>query len=290
MYNVWFAIFSAIIFSGIVYWLLEYMDTNADERHLETQPLVSIFYSALVFTGHLKLRPNTTAARIFVFSWTFWAMIMGAAYTANMASFLVSPRVSVYKYSTIQDVLRSDASLCVQSGSGIHVILQKKFPALRFVPKTSEQEIYESLRLPPDQGGCDAAAHQFNSYTVYKQNKDVNNDCSLASQEKPVEILSAGMATAVDTAKYCTSLVSHVLDYHLALMQADGFIERAWNHYVNRLSTVACIKEHVATANADASTFRLGLQDVGGIFILHGILSSVALGLALFLFYHHRTL
>jgi hypothetical protein len=215
---------------------------------------------------------------------------MGAAYTANMANFLVSPRVSVYKFNTIQDVLRSDASLCVQSGGTVQAILQNKFPALRFVPKTSEQEIYESLRIPPDQGGCDAAAHQFNSFTVYRQNKDVNNDCSLASQEKPVVILSAGMATAVDTAKYCTSLVSHVLDYHLALMQADGFIERAWKNHVDRLSTVECIKEKVATANTDASTFRLGLQDVGGIFILHGILSMAALSLSIFQFYSHRNL
>jgi hypothetical protein len=286
-FRLWVIIFLSMFFTGIVYWLLEYMDTDADERHLETQPLGSIFYSAIVFTGHLDLRPNTTSARILAFSWTFWVMIVAAAYTANMASFLVSRRVTVYKYSTIQDVLRLDASLCVQDSSAIHGILQRKYPTLRLIPKSSEQEIYGSLRLPPDQGGCDAAAHDYYAYLLFRRNNDVNYDCSLATEGKVVEVVRAGMATTVDTEKYCTSLVSHVLDYHLTIMMDDGFIEQAWSNHIDRLSTVECTKDQVAASNKVTSTYRLGLHDVGGIFILHGIVSVAALSLAIFQYYKH---
>lgn len=290
-YTVWLTICGAIVVTGLLYWSLEYLDVEADERELEEKPLASIFYSALTFTGHFGFRPNTHAARIIGFSWTFWAVIVASAYTANMASFLVSPQISVYRISTPEDAVRRNAAVCVQGGAVIETILASKYPDLQVVPKDSEQDIFAGLRLDPEDGGCQAAAHQFNTVRIYERSAAVNFDCSIDSEKRVVEIVPAGMATKIDTGGgSCTSLVSHVLDYHLTEMQADGFIEKVWRSHLNKVGTIECIKEpQIGGAGDDEETFSLKLEDVGGIFILHLILSFAALFLALFQFYYFNT-
>lgn len=278
--SVWIAICGAIIFSGLLYWGLEKLNTNADSRALDEKPIASIFYAATTFTGHFDFQPNTNAARLFGFSWTFWALVVGSAYTANLASFLVSPTIEDYRISSIEDAIALNASICVQGGAVIDSILSKDYSQLHFVRKKSEQAIFEALRVDRKEGGCDAVAHQYNTYSVYKRSKEVNFDCSLKSEERIIHPIPAGMATAIDTGVFCTSLISHVIDYHLAEMLSDGFLEKAWNNHVNRLATIECIDKPGFSGGGDDDTFSLGMQDVGGIFILHIVLSATAVMMA----------
>jgi hypothetical protein len=286
--SVWIMICVAIVVTGLLYWYLEYLDVDSDVLVLD--PLGSIFYAATTFTGHFGFRPNTSAARILGFSFTFWTLIVSAAYTANLASFLVSPTISVFQVPTVQDALRKNATLCVQKDALIHEMLKADFPGLRLVPKEKEQDIYDSLRVDPEKGGCVAAAHQYNTFSIYKRNKDANFDCTVASEGNVIKIVPAGMATAIDTGgAFCTSLVSHVLDFYLTEMLEDGFVEKAWIDHLNKVGTIECVEEARPGGHGgdEDETFSLGLQDVGGIFILHGIASAAAIALALFQFYHH---
>lgn len=289
--SVWFLIWVAIVVTGFLYWFLEYLDVDADERDLDQKPLASIFYAALTATGHFEYRPKTHAARILGFSWTFWVLIVGSAYTANMASFLVSPHIDVFRVSTINAALEQDASICVQAGAVVEAVLKDKYPDLKIVPKEgSEQEIFDSLRLPISKGGCDAAAHQFDSFRSYQRSKNVNFDCTISSEGYTIVPIPAGMATKIDTGlNHCTSLISHVLDYHLTSMIADGFVETAMLQHLNTLATMHCAKDlepPVAGGDSD-DTFSLGLQDVGGIFILHAFLTVLSVTLGIFQFFYY---
>ena len=290
--KVWLAIIACIIFTGALHWILESLNPNSDERDLEEKPWASVFYAALTVTGHFEFKPNTHPSRILGLSWTFWTLIVGSAYTANLASFLVSPQVNVFRISTIEDALKHNAVICVQKNAVIQTILSNRYPDLNMIPKETETEIYSSLRLPIERGGCHAAAHQFNTYAIYQRSLDVNYDCSLDSEKRVVEVVPAGMATIVDTGggpnAKCTSLISHVLDYHLTEMIADGFIEKAWRNHLNRIGTIECIRAPPKGGDGGEfeDTFSLGLRDVGGIFILHAILTTLAMSLALFQFYH----
>ena len=80
--TVWMIICASILVTGLLYWFLEYLDPRADERELDQKPMTSVFYAALVFVGNFDLQPNTDAARILSWSWTFWAVIVCSAYTA----------------------------------------------------------------------------------------------------------------------------------------------------------------------------------------------------------------
>jgi hypothetical protein len=290
--TLWLGATLAVVITGIVYWILEIWNVDADERQLECKPLASIFYAAITFTGHNELQPQTHPARLVGFSFTFWALIVGSSYTANLASFLVSPRVAVFKAATIQDILKTKAYVCVQEGGAISKLLTTKYPSVNLVPKSPDQAIFEGLRQPRSSGGCEAVAHEYNTYEIYEHLREVNFDCAMRSDKRVVEVLSAGLATAVDTgAPYCTSLISHVLDYHLTAMLDDGFLERMWKQHLSRISTKNCAKEssNGDTTLSEDDTFSLTIQDVGGIFIVHVVLSSLAVAIAMYQFYRTLT-
>jgi len=180
---------------------------------------------------------------------------------ANLASFMVSPQIDVFKIPTIKHAIVKDAPLCVQDGAIIQKILEDKYPGIKMVGIDSEQEIYEGLR----DGRCEAVAHQLNTYEVYEHTKEVNFDCAMASEKKVQEVLPAGMATIVDTgSSHCTSLISHVLDYHLTEMLNDGFISRAWHIHLNTIGTINCVREEYQGGDFDGDTFSLTLQETGG--------------------------
>jgi len=110
----------------------------------------------------------------------------------------------------------------------------------------------------------------------------------LSSEKRVIEVLPAGLATAIDTGLFyqCTSLISHVLDYHLTEMQDDGFLEQAWKTHLNKVGTIQCIRDtNPGRGDFLDETFSLTLQDVGGIFIVHAIMAGVAVGIATFQFY-----
>ena len=174
--HLWLTIVATVIVSGLVYWLLEHWNKDADELELDTKPIASIFYTSLAVTGHYEFSPQTHSARLLGFSLTFWALIVSASYTANLASFLVTPRVQNYKYSTVEEAAAKKASLCVQDGAILQKIIEEMYPDVTTVGKDSEIDIFTALRLPKSEGGCDAVAHQLNIYELYEHEKQVRSD------------------------------------------------------------------------------------------------------------------
>jgi hypothetical protein len=161
---------------------------------------------------------------------------------SNLASFLVSPQVDVYRISTIEQAMRLSSNICVQAGGVLTNILEQKYgkETLNLVPKDSEATIFQGLR----DGSCEVVAHQLNAFRIYEKNRDANSDCSLSSEKRVIEFVPAGMATAIDTgADYCTSLISYVLDYHLTKMISEGFIEKAMKMHLGKTGTIQCIKQ-----------------------------------------------
>jgi hypothetical protein len=281
---VWIAIGAAIIFTGLVYFCLERFNNAADERDLWDKPMAAIFFTALTCTGHFEFKPGTHAARILSFSWTFWALIMTSAYTANMASFLVSQNKVQLSVGTIDDASQRAIPVCVQRGAVIDGVLSEKYPQLILVRKDTHQEVFQGLRESwyRGGGGCGILAINLGTLELYQSQAATNYDCTLSSEKRVVLNLPAGFATAVDAGEFCTSLISYVLDLHLKEMRSDGFIDAAWRSHVQSLATVDCESPSDGAGNGwEEDNVSLGMHDMGGIFITHGILSIIALLFAL---------
>jgi hypothetical protein len=281
--NVWMAIVGAIIFTGLMYLLLERLNTESDERELEARPWVSIFIASLTFTGHFEFRPNTNPARLISFSWTFWALIIASAYTANLASTLVSRNSEVIVVATLEEALKRNTPICIQRYTIMDDIVSRKYPDMNVVRKETEKEIFDALRLPwngPEQG-CGAALTNLGTFENYRNSKETNFDCSLTTERRVIQSLPAGFATSVDIADRCTSLISYVLNLFISEMIQDGFVQEAWKEHIEKISQTTC-PEHVAINEGSDEEYRLSLKDMAGIFIVHGFLMLIALSIAVF--------
>lgn len=129
-----------------------------------------------------------------------------------------------------------------------------------------------------------------NTYEVYARTNTINKDCNLKSDKRVIQILSAGMATAIDSGSNCTSLIDNVIDLHMTQMKADGFIEQAWNTHLSRIGDASCLAEEGSIVEqqlkgGDEENVSLSLEEMAGIFILHAILSVVALAVSLVRFF-----
>lgn len=278
---VWVSIVGAIIFTGLMYVVLERLNTESDERELEGRPWVSIFIASLTFTGHFEFRPNTNPARLISFSWTFWALIMAAAYTANLASFLVSRNGDIVVVATLEEALKRNTPICIQRYTIMDDIVSRKYPDMNVVRKDTERAIFDALRFPwngPERG-CGAALTNLGTFENYRINKEINYDCSLTTEKRVIQSLPAGFATSVDTWDWCSSLISYVMNLYITEMIQDGFVANAWKEHISKISEIDC-PEQVNIGTGD--NYRLSLKDMAGIFIVHAFLMLVAIAIAMF--------
>jgi len=82
-------------------------------------------------------------------------------------------------------------------------------------------------------------------------------------------------------------------DYHILQMKFEGFFDRLMGDFFRRTGDHTCIDEETldliavegALNDEEEDTQSLSLQEMGGIFIVHAILSCVALLLAMGKFY-----
>mmetsp|Transcript_38959 Transcript_38959/g.54863 ORF Transcript_38959/g.54863 Transcript_38959/m.54863 type:complete len:604 (+) Transcript_38959:240-2051(+) len=282
----WIVIGLSIIFSGLVYWLLERLNGDADERHIEDKPFASIFFAAVMFTGSFEFRPNTNAARIMTFSWSFWALIVTSAYIANLASVLVARSKVGFRLSGIAHAHSIHAKICVQAFALQDEYLKTNFPRLELIRYASEEEVFHGL----NRGECMAAASQLSAFQVYAKTYRTNGSCNLRWDGRFVQVIPSGMATAVDTGTLCTSLITYVIDVHMARMKADGFIEEAWNDHLQKIGDHECLSNTLGAEGGDGSDWKssLSINDLGGIFIIHVGLSAVAIIITFIQFFYWK--
>ena len=160
---------------------------------------------------------------------------------------------------------------------------------MTIVRKETESGIFTGMREKwyGASQGCGVGITNLGTFQLYQRNKDVNYDCSLTTQKRVVQNLPAGFATVVDTGIRCTSLVSYVLNLHMNEMIAEDFVAKAWSEHLNRISTTQCGGGGVDALSGvdndikDDGKVSLSLEDMAGIFILHMILTFLAIIFAL---------
>lgn len=283
---VWLLIAASVILTGLLYWFLEKINSEADARSLDTRPLSSIFLSAIVFTTHFEFRPNTSAAMLLSWSWTFWSLIVAAAYTANLAAFLSfagqeQPHVF---YASLDQVVRREVPICVNRYAAQDTYITEKYPSANLIRIDGQEELFTALR----EKRCDVVATQRFVFEQFSR-RSVNSDCLLRTSGIAQSIVSGGFATAMDSGTYCSSLISHTINIHLIEMHADGFIENAWANFLKRTTDFQC--QALAEAEKDddlddVDNQRLDVYDMGGIFCFHFILCAIAYLLAFI--EHHK--
>jgi hypothetical protein len=290
-WGVWLLIILTVIGTGLMYYFLEKLNSAADERDLEHQAGAAVFYSAITMTGHYEFRPQTHAARLLTFSLTLFALIVVAVYTANLVSFLVIRRTPVFEIESVKQAVLLRAPICVESKVQTDEYLTTTYPDAILVRKATPSDVFGALQNDE----CQIAAVPVSLFDVYQRNLDVNEDCSLSWQGRTEKIVPSGIATAVDTGILCSSLISYVLDFHLTQMKADGFLDRLWEEHLQKITDHDCDSSSslataaggsgVGDASAEDETYSLSASELAGVFIIHVILATLAILMAIWSFW-----
>jgi len=272
---VWIMIGVTVVVSGLVYWFLDWFDTDTDSLNLDKDPGQSVFLAILSFTGHFEFKPMSTSARIFTASLSFWALIMMSAYTANLASYLVVQNTPSIEINSVGDAVRNNYRICVVRSTAPDNALTRAWPAAKVVRTQTEGELYEGVR----NGTCQVLLTPVSSWNEYQGDRTVNGDCRFQWIGRTFMEGEGGFALKSDSGTFCSSLIRDVLNLHMEEMKAEGFVDRAWQALLERRKTIDCGIESGETEEDDDSA-QLSLQAMGGTFILHYIVTAFAILLA----------
>lgn len=273
--GVWVMIGVTIVVSGLVYWFLDWFDTDSDSLELDKRPGQSMFLAALTFTGHFEFRPESRSAQIFTVSLSFWALIMMSAYTANLASYLVVQNTPSVEINSISDAVVNGYRMCVVRSTSPDNALSKAWPEAKIVRTQTELEMFERVR----NGTCEVLFTSISGWKEYKEDKTVNGDCQLTWIGRHFVDGEGGFAVKSDSGTLCSSLIRDVLNLQMEEMKADGFVSNAWQEYLERRKTVDCTADLEAEEDDDSSN-QLSLKAMGGTFVLHYIMTAFAVFLA----------
>ena len=150
--EVWWLTVGTIFFSCFVYQFLELLAGERDGRSFRKWFMDNFYLSIINFTQNYSYEPTSLAGRIFGVSFAFWTMLMGATYTANLASLLVERERSPYKISSITEAIDRQMLMCSHDKSFSDLFIDAEFgqQAKRF-PRPNPIDMYQSL----NNGECD---------------------------------------------------------------------------------------------------------------------------------------
>lgn len=130
---------------------------------------------------------------------------------------------------------------------------------------------------------CDIALIGKQPFEGFKRNF---TKCTIMPTGKSPGYIPASFVSKVDTGTLCTSLMASVLDLHMNEMDNDGFIQYLWNEHYDQIGNAKsdCNDSGAADENPDP----LSMNDIFGIFAVHGICSAFSLFLAFFFRFYGR--
>ena len=231
---------------------------------------------------------STTSMRIATFSLGFFFLVITAAYTANLTTFLVSAASS--DILDVADAIRRDKTFCVEDSSAHASYMQGRVDDARSfihsVQTDSSPYNEEVIRALPK---CDIAITTASSWEINSRRKEF---CEYENVGLP-EYFTAGFAIRDSKAK-CTSMLRDAIDYHMHSMKQVGWNEKSsrfdtlWNEF---LAETDPEEEEICERQSDDLVFKklnmsnpeegLKAVDTRGILVFHAALMFVALFIAI---------
>ena len=192
----------------------------------------------------------------------------------------------------MEDIVRKGKSICIW-GDAVHDdFLRKNYPTFSKSDKVVRKRGLFSVMEGLKNDDCDVAVTGKTYFDTSKNNEYLNKDCTFTWVGEYVQSIPAGMATAIDTGTYCTSLISYVLDLHMNEMKIEGGSGEE-SAYEKIMDSFSMNKENTTeVCNVPGSKMRnsndllggesvsFGIADIGGISLVHAIASIISVSMA----------
>lgn len=228
---VWATILAVIVASAFSYQLVESLGAKGrveKDKSVRVWVMENLYLSFVNFTGNYSYEPETLGGRVFGIAFAFWAMLITAAYTANLASLLVGKAKVDLRVHDIQDVINRRLYVCVHETSFSDNYLRTEHPEIApYLVPVAKSDMYSSLV----EGMCDVLVAYKRDFETAQKQKASNPDCTLKWEGKTVKNLADSFTTKHDAGLYCTDLVNEVFSYYITEMEDDGTLETLWREH-----------------------------------------------------------
>ena len=142
--ELWIAVAAVIIFNGFCDYYLHvlspnnYVNDTFDGEEGETKQLSSsLFVSFFLFTRVDELEMENWPAKWLNVGFSFLILIINATYTANLASVLLLPSVTITKLHSMEEANDLGSKICAWSGTYAAAVIQNKYPNVQLIPLNS---------------------------------------------------------------------------------------------------------------------------------------------------------
>jgi len=216
--NLWLVIIAVTFLVGIVYKVLGPDMKTSDSTSFHVYDLMTDIYYAWMelVQGADEIKEKTISQRGLVLAWSFFILIIIAAYTANLAAFLGTDTFN-FDVVDIDGCLRSDCLVCHTASRLLDESMQKSYPTLR---RNGTYDDPNTLITDLENGKCDTLLL---SNFQWKLNADWWKNCEIIKTEEIVTFFKIGWPVVSNFAQTISFFISRSLDN-------DSF-ERAFDVY-----------------------------------------------------------
>ena len=187
-----------------------------------------------------------------------------AAFTANLASFLVAKQEAKRSFGSVREAVAQQKSIVMNHGWPQHEWFEHAYPGYTGSLLTTEtvQDIGKKLV----NGTYDSALLGQFEIEQLQQDPYVNPKCSLTHVGEPLLTTQGGWMVFQDVETYCTLLVREVLAIWFLRLEMQGALRQMVHE-----SLVPRENCPVIMKSRDAELKPLYIQNVLGILLLHGL-------------------
>lgn len=270
----WLVVVLTALATGLLYWCLEAgrnEDDFAPGHGCIRQGLSAQAGAVLQLTGGGGFSPKTGPGKILLISWSVCIVLVLSAYTANMASFLVSKAEMAPVVSSIDEAMFRKSTICWTKGSPVQTWFDREYPGYEGARAESVNavELFDDLFAEK----CDGIVASYNEFSEATHNPESEQRCALQIVGEHLLRLDSGFMVLNDYREQCTTLVRDVLAVHFISMAQDGTLARLISEAYDRLAS-PCPDTFIEPSTPSG---QLDLESMGGIMLLHVAGSSVAL-------------
>jgi len=271
--NTWLAFVAITFLTAAMYYYLEAPKNPEPEAEID-EDKASVWGSLYVTIRQTatvsNLGPKTYQGKFLTVSWAIFSLVFMAGYTANLASCLVALKEGNTPWHSIDDVMNSDARICVNSGVGSRY-MQKNYPQYEKVVNTKHEYAVKQMVA----GKCEAALDWNANFQIAAEKQELNPNCNLQTVGYPLNSRWGGWSTVEDYQEpYCTGLVRNAIQLHFLMLKESGKLDKLYDKAL--LGAEKTRKTLCEAPSTEGSDEALTLQSMAGIFIIHSVVLTTA--------------
>jgi hypothetical protein len=227
-WQVWLALILLIISTGGLYLLFERQNlVSGRDKTVGANVKAgaeTVYFSFMHFTGPGGLEPSTWSGKLLLASWTWCCVLFISAYTANLASFLVSKNSQDVEYENLLHAMSKNARLCAEEGPA-EKWFKQSYPSYNNIAYVaSDLDGKEVLRML-DRGDCDVTLVSYMAWMQSKNDRSVDSGCRMKTIGDALNNLQGGWMTRPAYDGKCTAILRDSMAMHLLDMDSEGKIQ-----------------------------------------------------------------